>query len=132
MQFTTNSDSLIINMSTTKPVSDIICHLEHLLQSWNIVIINLVSSDMAIELVMVILHLTAQVVDHVAGLLPVTVLVLKELGHVVNLVPVERLCALAGEAHGNNIAQNICQIQVITINLRIFTLQFYIIEIYFE
>ena len=43
---------------------------------------------MSVELPVVILHLRAEVVDHVINILLVTVLVFKELRHIVNLVSV--------------------------------------------
>ena len=68
---------------------------------------------------MIILHLAAEVVDHVVNVLGVAVLLLEELGHIVNLVPVQRLCPLAGEAHGNDVGENVGQVQVIAIHLEI-------------
>ena len=65
----------------------------------------------------IILHLTAEVVDHVVNVLGVAVLLLEELGHIVNLVPVQRLGALAGEAHGNDVGEDVGQVQVIAIHL---------------
>ena len=68
---------------------------------------------------MIILHLTAEVVDHVVNVLSVAVLLLEELGHIVNLVPVQRLGPLAWEAHGNDVGENVGQVQVIAIHLEI-------------
>ena len=67
----------------------------------------------------IILHLTAEVVDHVVNVLGVAVLLLEELGHIVNLVPVQRLGPLAGEAHGNDVGEDVGQVQVIAIHLGI-------------
>ena len=50
---------------------------------------------MSVELPVIILHLRAEVVDHVVNMLLVTVLILKELRNVVNLVPVES-CSTCG------------------------------------
>ena len=51
-------------------------------------VVYLVSSDISMELPMIVLHLAAQVVDHVIDVLSVAVLVLKEFGNLVNLVPI--------------------------------------------
>ena len=83
---------------------------------------------------MVILHLRAEVVQHVVNVSLITILVLKELGHIVNLVSVQSLSScnidhaekllqlfvfltFTGETHGNYICEDISQVQVITINL---------------
>ena len=45
--------------------------------------------DVAVELPVIILHLRTQVVDHVVNVPFITILVFKELGNRVNLVPVQ-------------------------------------------
>ena len=56
-------------------------------------VVDLVASHVAMELPVVILHLTTKVVDHVVNVAGVAVFVLKELCHMVNFVPVHGFAA---------------------------------------
>ena len=71
----------------------------------------------AVELPMVVLHLAAEIVDHVVDMLRVAVFFFKELGHVLNIISVQSLSSNTGEAHGDDVCENVSEIQVVSINL---------------
>merc|ERR1719336_3501677 len=104
-------------LASSEPSSHILDQFDHLVQPRHIVVVDLESPHVAVELAVVILHLTAQVVDHVVNVARVAVLVLKELCHMVNLISVHSLASFAGEAHSNNVCGDIGQIKVIAIHL---------------
>merc|ERR1719336_629283 len=105
-------------LASSEPSSHILDQFDHLVQPRHIVIVDLESPDVPVELAVVVLHLTAQVVDHVVNVARGAVLVLKELCYMVNLISVHSLASFAGEAHSNNVCGDISQIKVIAIHLK--------------
>ena len=80
-------------LTPSQPSTDVLYQRDHLLKPWHVVIVNLVTTDISVELPVVVLHLTAQVVDHVVDVARVAVFILKELCHMVNFVPVHGFAA---------------------------------------
>ena len=45
-------------LASSQPSTDVLYQLDHLLETWHVVVVNLVPPDVAMELPVVILHLT--------------------------------------------------------------------------
>ena len=100
-----------------QPLPHGVRQVEHHLQAGHVVVVYPEPLDVAVKLPLVVLHLTAEVVDHVVDVLVVAVFLFKELGHVVDIVPVQGLGSDTGKAHGDNVGENVSEIQVVSINL---------------
>ena len=80
-------------LASSQPSSHVLDQFDHLVQPRHVVVVNLESPHVAVELSVVVLHLATQVVDHVVNVARVAVFVLKELCYMVNLISVHSLAS---------------------------------------